>query len=72
MHFVNAHNKQTLKKIIDPYKKLGINFAMIADADVIRDKREFTDILQVTSDDRLKIQILEEREAIINYFQSQE
>ena len=71
VHFVNAHNKQTLKKIIDPYKKLGINFAMIADADVIRDKREFTDILQVTSDDRLKIQILEEREAIINYFQSQ-
>lgn len=71
VHFVNAHNKQTLKKIIDPYKKLGIKFAMIADADVIRDKREFTDILQVTSDDHLKIQILKEREAIINYFQSQ-
>lgn len=71
VHFVNAHNKQTLKKIIDPYKKLGIKFAMIADADVIRDKHEFTDILQVTSDTQLKIQILEEREAIINYFQSQ-
>lgn len=71
VHFVNAHNKQTLKKIIDPYKKLGIKFAMIADADVIRDKREFTDILQVTSDAQLKIQILEEREAIINHFQGQ-
>ena len=70
VHFVNAHNKQTLKKIIDPYKKLGIKFAMIADADVIRDKREFTDILQVTSDEQLKLQILEEREAIINHFQS--
>ena len=71
VHFVNAHNKQTLKKIIDPYKKLGIKFAMIADADVIRDKHEFTDILQVTSDDQVKKQILEERETIINFFQNQ-
>lgn len=71
IHFVNAHNKQTLKKIIGPYKKLGIKFAMIADADVIRDKHEFTDMLQVTSDKRIKSQILEEREAIINHFQSQ-
>ncbi len=70
IHFVNAHNKQTLKKIIDPYKKLGIKFAMIADADVIRDKHEFTDILQVASDEQLKIQILQERETIINYFQT--
>lgn len=71
VHFVNAHNKQTLKKIIETYKKLGIKFAMIADADVIRDKREFTDILQVTSDEQLKLQILGEREKIINHFQSQ-
>lgn len=72
IHFVNAHNKQTLKKIIEPYKKLGIKFAMIADADVIRDKREFTDMLQVTNDEQIKNQILREREAIINYFQSQD
>ena len=71
IHFVNAHNKQTLKKIIDPYKKLGIKFAMIADADVIRDKREFSDILQVTSDEQLKSQILQERDAIMNHFQTQ-
>lgn len=71
IHFVNAHNKQTLKKIIGPYKKLGIKFAMIADADVIRDKREFTDMLQVTSDEQIKSQILEEREVIINHFQRQ-
>ena len=71
IHFVNAHNKQTLKKIIDPYKKLGIKFAMIADADVIRDKREFSDILQVTSDEQLKRRILKERDAIMNHFQTQ-
>ena len=71
VHFVNAHNKQTLKKIIDPYQKLGIKFAMIADADVIRDQHEFTDILQVTSDQSIINRILQEREAILNYFQSQ-
>ena len=71
MHFVNAHNKQTLKKIIGPYQKLGIKCAMIADADVIRDKHEFVDILQITSDVQLKAQILQEREAIIKHFQSQ-
>lgn len=69
VHFVNVHNKQTLKKIIGPYQKLGIKFAMIADADVIRDKREFSDILQVTSDEQLKSQILQERETIMKHFQ---
>ena len=70
IHFVNAHNKQTLKKIIDPYKKLGIKFAMIADADVIRDKHEFDEILTVTTDGALKDQIHQERDTILHYFQS--
>lgn len=70
IHFVNAHNKQTLKKIIDPYKKLGIKFAMIADVDVIRDKHEFEEILEVTADIVLKTRIYQERETILNYFQS--
>lgn len=30
IHFVNMHNKQTLKKIIKPYQKLRIKFALIA------------------------------------------
>lgn len=71
IHFVNAHNKQTLKKIIVPYQKLGIKFAMIADADVIRDEHEFLDILQVTSDEQLKGQILQERKTIMNSFHAQ-
>ena len=70
VHFVNAHNKQTLKKVINPYKKLGIRCAMIADADVIRDKHDLKDILEITSDDQIKNQVLEEREVIIRHFQS--
>lgn len=68
IHFVNAHNKQTLKKIINPYQKLGIKFAMIADADVIRDTREFKDILEVSPDKQLTEQILSNREIILAYF----
>ena len=69
IHFVNAHNKQTLKKIINPYRKLGIKFAMIADADVIRDRHDFSEILEVTTDTTLRDQILQDRENILNYFQ---
>lgn len=71
IHFVNAHNKQTLKKIAAPYQKLGIKCAMIADADVIRDKREFTDILQISLNKELKQEIFKERDIILNYFQNQ-
>lgn len=71
IHFVNAHNKQTLKKIIEPYQKLGIKFALIADADVIRDKHEFNDILSITKDESVKNLILSNRDALYGYFDSQ-
>lgn len=71
IHFVNAHNKQTLKKIIEPYQKLGIKFALIADADVIRDKHEFNEILSITKDESLKNVILSNRDALYGYFDSQ-
>ncbi len=70
IHFVNAHNKQTLKKLIEPYKKLGIKFAMISDADVIRDLHEFKNLLEIESNEELKSQILAERNIIYNYFHS--
>ncbi len=70
IHFVNAHNKQTLKKIIIPYKKLGVKFAMIADADVIRDKHDLDEILDVTADVDIKERIHQEREVVLNHFQN--
>ena len=72
IHFVNAHNKQTLKKLIMPYQKLGIKFAMIADADVIRELQEFKDIIEISSDNDLKDKILEKRKVIYEYFQSKD
>lgn len=71
IHFVNAHNKQTLKKIIEPYQKLGIKFALIADADVIRDRHEFAEILNLTTDKVLKAKILSLRDSLYAHFQKQ-
>ncbi len=70
IHFVHAHNKQTLKKVVEPYRKLGIRFAMIADADVIRDQSEFGAILKTIVDKRLKNTIMDDREKIMKHFQS--
>ena len=69
IHFVNAHNKQTLKKVIQPYQNLGIKFALIADADVIRDKVEFQSIIDGIVEDAQKESIMSEREIVYNYFQ---
>lgn len=71
IHFVNAHNKQTLKKIIEPYQKLNVKFAMIADADVIRDLHEFREILQVTDKKDIVDRILELRAQIIAHYEKQ-
>lgn len=68
IHFVNAHNKQTLKKVISPYQKLGVKYAMIADADVIRDKHEFNAILSTSNNTELKEKILQERDKLYKAF----
>lgn len=70
IHFVNAHNKQTLKNIIEPYQKLGIRYALIADADIIRDKHDLTEILKLTADETTKATILSLRDEVYEFFQS--
>jgi len=72
IHFVNAHNKQTLKKVVRPYQSLGIKFALIADADVIRDKVEFQSIIDDIVDGTLHEAIMDERETVYSYFQKQD
>ena len=72
IHFVNAHNKQTLKKVIYPYKILGIKFALIADADVIRDETEFIDIIKDMANEELQNTILDERKIVYSYFQKKD
>lgn len=72
IHFINAHNKQTLKKIIEPYKSLGIRYALIADADVIRDKHEFMDIIKLITDEEIRDTILQERTQVYDFFKKKD
>ena len=71
IHFLNTPGKQALKKVIEPYQKLGIKFAVIADSDVIRDDSDVNALLHLTSDEQLKNQILQEREEVLKYFHAQ-
>ena len=70
IHFVNAHNKQTLKKVIKPYQTLGVKFALIADADVIRDEIEFENIINgIIDNEEDKNSVMQERKNVYTYFQ---
>lgn len=46
VHYTNAHNKQTVAKVITPYKTLGIKFAVIIDFDILRVIDEFKPLLE--------------------------
>lgn len=71
IHFLHTPGKQALKKVIVPYQKLGIKFAIIADADVIREASDMNALLCLTADQQIKDLILKEREEILKYFQAQ-
>ena len=71
IHFLHTPGKQALKKVIVPYQKLGIKFAIIADADVIREASDMNALLCLTADQQIKDRILKEREEILKYFQAQ-
>jgi len=44
-HIAHAHNKQTVAKVLPPYKLLGIPFSTIVDFDVIRVRDEFRGLI---------------------------
>lgn len=72
IHFMHTHNKQTLKKVVDPYQKLGVRFALVADADVIREYSEFNSILKCIAKPSLQETILGYRQTVYNYVSRQD
>jgi len=73
IHFVHAHNKQTVSKLIKPYINLGVRFSAIIDFDAIRVRSEFKNILQNfnVSTEEITL-ILEKQEKIVTYIESDE
>jgi ABC-type cobalamin/Fe3+-siderophores transport system ATPase subunit len=41
VHYTHAHNKQTIHKLIEPYRAAGVAFAAIVDFDILRNSTEF-------------------------------
>ena len=70
IHFLHTPGKQALKKIISPYKKLGIKLAIIADADVIREASDVKALIELTQDETVKSNILAKRKSVLEYFQT--
>ena len=70
IHFVSVYGKQALKKLIDPYRELGIRYAVISDADVIRDEKEFAKLVEMSTDQTVRDKITAERDSLYRFFQT--
>lgn len=65
VHFVNADNKQTVPKVLAPYRKLGVRCAGIVDIDVLNNADEFTKQIDAAGiDGATRARALEIRAAI--------
>lgn len=66
IHFANAHNKQSIHKLIEPYKKAKVNFVAIVDFDMLRSIADIKRIIEATGCNENIDKILELREKIQN------
>jgi predicted ATPase len=55
LHFVNADNKQTVPRITEFYRDMGVRFAGIVDFDVLNDQAEFKKQLEALKLDKEQI-----------------
>ncbi|SDW04946.1 ATP-dependent endonuclease [Pseudomonas sp. NFACC08-1] len=64
-HVAHAHNKQTVAKVLSPYRSLGVQYAAIVDFDVIRVRAEFNALIKQFNFDTIQKNKLEELRALI-------
>jgi len=70
-HIAHAHNKQTVAKVLPPYRLLGIPFAAIVDFDVIRVRDEFRSLLKQFEIPSEKItEALEYQSSLVEYIEN--
>lgn len=69
-HVAHAHNKQTVARVLGPYRSLGIRYAAIVDFDVIRVKAEFLALInQFQFGHQEKAKLEELRTVIVDYIE---
>lgn len=70
-HIAHAHNKQTVAKVLPPYKLLGIPFSTIVDFDVIRVRDEFRGLITQIGMPKEKIdQVLELQSFLVKHIEN--
>lgn len=70
-HIAHAHNKQTVAKVVPPYRLLNIPFATIVDFDVFRVRDEFLNLLkQIGIPPETIEQALEHRHELVKYIEA--
>jgi len=70
IHYVQAHNKQTLAKVAAPYRSLGLPVAVVPDFDVLRDRQEFKALLQAIQAEGIEV-MLKHQESIRSEIEGQ-
>lgn len=63
IHYTHAHNKQTLHKVVGPYKRMGVKVVAVPDFDLLRDQSEFETLLKAATDDEMT-EVLDAQERI--------
>ncbi len=69
IHYTHAHNKQTLHKVVGPYKSMGVKVAAVPDFDILRDQSEFQTLLAAATDDG-STEVFDAQEEIRNEVES--
>lgn len=70
IHYVHAHNKQTLHKVVRPYREMGVPTVAVADFDLLRNEDDFANLMSATTDVDLT-EILRKRQILQDYIESQ-
>lgn len=70
IHYVHAHNKQTLHKVVRPYKEMGVPTVAVADFDLLRNEDDFSNLMLAMTDDDLT-EVLSKRQRLQDYIESQ-
>ncbi|WP_228281870.1 ATP-dependent nuclease [Rubrobacter marinus] len=69
IHYTHAHNKQTLYKVVGPYKRMGVEVAAVPDFDILKEQSELRSLLGAATDDDTS-EVLDAQKCIKNEIES--
>ncbi len=70
IHYVHAHNKQTLHKVVRPYREMGVPTVAVADFDLLRNGEDFRRLLSAMTNVDLT-DVLRKRQLLQDHIENQ-